>query len=111
MVEVSGLIRKEIDMAANMKVVDWLKAELVDSVAVLFKSLLKTSEEITADALANIIITCYLLARRVGIHFHTIDMVINYKLNSSINEAQEIEESYGDLTQLQEYLQKEQKKR
>lgn len=106
------MIKKEIDTAANIQVVDWLKAELLDAMASLFKSLLKTSSEFTADALATIIITCYLLARRVGIHFQTIDMIVNNKLNNSINEAHGIEQCYGDLTRLQEYLQnKEQKKR
>ncbi len=106
------MTKKVLDMAANMKVVDWLKAELVDSVAVLFKSLLKTSEEATAAALAHIIITCYLLARRVGIQFQTIDMIINYQINNTLNDAPELEKAYGDLAQLQQYLQnKEQKKR
>ncbi|MEA1961569.1 MAG: MazG-like family protein [Bacillota bacterium] len=103
---------KEIDIATNLKVVDWLKAELVDSVAVLFKSLLKASADVTADALSTIIITTYLLGRRVGIQFQTIDMVVNYKLNNSINEANEIEQWYGDLTELRQYIEsREQKKR
>lgn len=103
---------KEIDIATHLKVVEWLKAELLDSVAILFRSLLKNGSDATSDALATIIIVAYTLGRRVGISFQAIDMRLRYKLNTSINEAHEIEQWYGDLSELQKYLEnKENKKR
>jgi len=95
---------RELDVATNLKVVEWLKADLVDSVAALFKSLLRAGSEATGDALATIIIICYVLGKRVGVDYHTIDMRIMHKINSSINDAHEIEQMYGDLTELQKYL-------
>ncbi len=103
---------REIDIATNLRVVEWLKTELLDSVAVLFKSLLKSGSDATSDALATIIIVTYILGRRVGVSFQAIDMRLRYKLNTSINEAHEIEQWYGDLSELQKYLEnKEVKKR
>lgn len=103
---------KELDIATNLKVVEWLKAELVESVAALLKSLLKAGNDATHDALATIIIVCYVLGRRVGISFQAIDMRIKHKINTSINDAHEIEQWYGDLSELQKYLEhKENKKR
>ena len=111
-VEVNELgAKRDINIATNLKIVEWFKAELVDSVAVLFKSLLKAGNEATSDALANIIIITYLMGRRVGVSFQTIDMCLRYKLNTSINEAQEIEQWYGDLSELQRYLESKEKKR
>ena len=104
--------RKEMDVASNLKVVEWLKAELVDTVAVLLKSLLKAGSDATGDALATLIIITYLIGKRVGVNFQIIDMRVRHKLNSSINQANEIEQHYGDLSQLQQYLEgKENKKR
>lgn len=100
---------KEVDIAKNIKIIEWLKTELLDSVAILFKSLLKPGKDLSTDALASIVIIAYLLGRRVGISFKTIDSKIKEKLNLSINDAHEVEQMYGDLSELRNYL--EQKKR
>jgi MazG-like family len=109
--EVSQL-KRELDITHNLKVVEWLKADLVDTVGALMKSLMKAGSDATVDALANLIIIAYILGRRVGISFQVIEMRIKHKLNNSINDAPENEQFYGDLTQLQKYLEgKENKKR
>lgn len=103
---------KELDIATNLKVVEWLKAELVESVGALLKSLLKTGSDASSDALATIIIVCYVLGKRVGLSFQAIDMRVRHKINTSINDAHEIEQWYGDLSELQKYLEhKDNKKR
>ncbi|MDD3268972.1 MAG: MazG-like family protein [Syntrophomonadaceae bacterium] len=100
---------KDIDITKNLKTIEWLKAELVDSVAALLKALLKTGNDMIADAVANIIIIAYLLGRRVGLNLHAIDAQIKNKLQTSIDESQEIGQWYGDLADLLNYL--ENKKR
>lgn len=100
---------KDIDVAKNLKTIEWLKAELVDSVAALLKALLKTGNDMIGDAVANIIIIAYLLGRRVGVNFQSIDTQINSKLHTSIDESQEVGQWYGDLADLLNYL--ENKKR
>ncbi len=102
--------KKEIDITSNLRIVEWLKAELVDTVAVLLKSLLKAGSDATSDALATLIIITYILGRRVGVSFQIIDMRVKHKLNTSINEASEIEQWYGDLSQLQKYLENKENK-
>lgn len=95
---------REIDIAQNLRIIEWLKADLIDSTGALFKSLLKKGDEMTGDALAAIIIICYLLGRRVGVNFTTIDAYIRKKLNTSIENATESEQWNSDLTELQHYL-------
>ena len=76
------------------------------------KSLMKSGSDANIDALANLIIIAYILGRRVGISFQVIEMRIKHKLNNSINEAEETEQFYLDLINLQRYLEgKENKKR
>lgn len=95
---------KEIDIAQNFKIIEWLKAELIDAIAVLFKSLIKTGSEAKNDALASIIIITYLLGRRVGVSFSSVDGKIKDKLNTSIKKAQEVEQWHSDLSELLNYL-------
>jgi len=105
-------LKREQDITTNLKIVEWLKADLVETVGALLKSLLKAGNDATVDALANLIIIAYILGRRVGISFQLIEMRIKLKLNNSINDAHEIEQWYSDLTHLQKYLEgKESKKR
>ena len=75
---------REIDVAKNLKTIEWLKAELAASVGGLFKALLKTGNDAVADALAAIIIVAYILGRRVGMRFQLIDATITSKLSEKI---------------------------
>jgi hypothetical protein len=105
-------LKREIDMINNLKTVEWLKADLVETVGALLKSLLKAGNEATTDALATLIIIAYILGRRLGISFQVIEMRMKLKLNNSINDTHEVEQWYDDLTNLQKYMEgKEIKKR
>lgn len=95
---------KEIDIAKNLRVIEWLKADLVDTVGALFKALLKKGDDVAGDALASIIIICYLLGRRIGIDFTRTDVQIKSKLNNSIDNATESEQWNTDLLELRNYL-------
>lgn len=64
----------------------------------------KASQEALAQCLGNIIITCYLLGKRLGIHYALIDQAIEDQLRLGIIEDNEIEQSFGDLSELQQHL-------
>ena len=105
-------MKREMDITNNLKIVEWLKADLVETIGTLLKSLMKAGNDATTDAIATLIIIAYILGRRVGISFQLIEMRIKLKLNNSINDAHEIEQWNDDLTHLQKYLEgKEIKKR
>lgn len=95
---------REIDVAKNLKIIEWLKAELVDSVGALFKALLKTGNDAAADALAAIIVVTYLLGKRVGVSFYTVDTRVKAHLLANINSGHEVERWYGDLSDLLHYI-------
>lgn len=102
-------MKSQVDIAKNIRVIEWLKAELVESVAILFKALLRTGDEAVSDCLATIIITTYILGKRVGVSFPHIDLKVESKLRFSINEAHEVEKWYGDLSALLGYLENRKK--
>lgn len=97
---------KELDIAKSLKMVDWLKAELVDSVAELFKALLKNSAEAVGDALASIIIVCYLLGQRAGVSFLTLDAKVKEKLRISVDNSPDSDNWQKELAGLLLYLEK-----
>lgn len=94
----------EPDIARNIRVVEWLKADLITSLSALFKSMLRGSEERLLEALSGIIVTCYVLGRRMGFTFSRIDVAVESKLRQGIEESHEVEKWFGDLTMLLAYL-------
>lgn len=95
---------QEGGIAKNIKVVEWLKADLITSVSALFKSMLRSSEDLVLDALASLVITCYVLGRRLGVNFNRLDLRVEAKLRQGIDEDHEVERWYGDLSTLLNYL-------
>ena len=96
--------KQSIDIAKNLKIIDWLKTELIEGVANFHKAILKNSEELILDALAGIVVVCYLLARRLGVQFTRLDKKVRQKVDYHIENKHEVELWYGDLSSLQEYL-------
>ena len=97
---------QEIDIARNLKTVEWLKTEQVSSLANLFKALIRGQEEPILESLANTIVATYLLGKRVGINFSKIDLKVESIIRMNIQEEHEVEKWYGDLSNLLHYLKK-----
>lgn len=100
-------MNEEINITGNIKLIDWLKTELLGSVTSLYRILLKgskASQDIICESIAEIIILSYLLAKRLGIDFSSIDSKIQNKLKIGIIEEDEIEKNSGDLSRLLGYI-------
>lgn len=54
-------VNEETGIAKNIRVIEWLKADLLTSLSALFKGMLRGSEDRLLDALGSIIITCYVM--------------------------------------------------
>jgi len=103
---VYGLNKKnyEVLFASNLKMTESLKAELASAVGTLFKALLKAEHNAIIDALAGIIIITYLLGRRLGIEFNTIDLMAKKNLQTGIGDTKEKDQWYEDMNELFLYL-------
>lgn len=103
-----GLFDKEIDITRNIKVIEWLKSELLADVADLFRILVSgMKEEIhetLSESLANIIVICYILGRRLGLNYNAVEIKMKNKIRLGILQSHEIEKQYGDLTELSKHL-------
>lgn len=99
-----SIFNQGVDIARNIKVIEWLKTELVGTVSALFRAMLKNSQDAIEDALASMVVTIYVLARRLGVNFAQLDVRVESKVRNGIQEKHEIEDWYGDLTALLKYI-------
>ena len=94
----------EAEITKNIKVVEWLKADLINSTAALYKGMLRNKDDQWLDALASIIITCYVLSGRLGAGFSRLEIKIEAKLRQGIEQEHEMEKWYKDLSGLLGHL-------
>ncbi len=96
-----------LDVTRNMRLVEWLKCEMLTGVASFYQLMQRgsrSSQEALADVIANIILVAYLLARRLGMTYATVDLRIQSKIKLGITEEHEVEKWYKDLSELAGYM-------
>lgn len=98
------ITRQESAITRNVRLIEWLKADLVQSVGLLLKAMARGREEALTDALAGVVITVYVLARRLGFTFSRLDATIEAKLRQNIDHEHEVEKEYRDLSALLHHL-------
>ena len=110
-----GFFDKGIDITRNIKIIEWLKSELLTDIANLFKVLVNgMNEEIheaISETLSNIILISYLLGRRLGISYNAIEIKIQNKVKLGLVDNHDIEKYYGDLSELSKHLNSSRNKR
>ena len=95
------------DVTKNVKIIDWMKKELILSVGDVFDLIfkgVKPLDEALQDTLANIIMITYLLAKRLGISFSEIDYKIKEKIRIGIDQNHSVESWYGDFSNLKKHM-------
>ena len=95
------------DVTKNVKIIEWMKKELILSVGDVFDLIfkgVKPLDEALQDTLANIIMITYLLAKRLGISFSEIDYKIKEKIRIGIDQHHSVESWYGDFSNLKKHM-------
>ncbi|MEG2246747.1 MAG: MazG-like family protein [Peptostreptococcaceae bacterium] len=98
---------KSSDITKSVKIMEWMKTELILSVGDLFNLIfkgVKPLDEALQDTLANIIMITYLLGKRLGISFTEIDYKVKEKIKIGIDENHSVENWYGDLSNLKKHI-------
>lgn len=103
-----GIFDKDIDITRNIKMIEWLKSELITDMASLFKALVngvrEDIHESVTETLSNIILISYLLGRRLGLSYTAIEMKIENKIKLGLVENHDVEKFYGDLSELAKHM-------
>ena len=95
------------DVTKNVKIIEWMKKELILSVGDVFDLIfkgVKPLDEALQDTLANIIMITYLLAKRLGVSFSEIDYKIKEKIRIGIDQNHSVESWYGDFSNLKKHM-------
>ncbi|WP_238392694.1 MULTISPECIES: MazG-like family protein [Paenibacillus] len=95
---------KEMDVARKAKIIEWLKTEMLDEMAQLFRGLWEGRQAKIVDGLASLIVSSYLLARRLGVSYRELDDTVLEKLKTHKRDHHQLEEWYGDLSSLEKHL-------
>ena len=100
---------KDIDIIKNMKTVEWLKAQLLNTVANLYTTLANGEEntrENLEDIISNLILESLLLGKRLGLNYESIESALRDNIKLNLIEEHKIERWYGDLSILLEFIDK-----
>ena len=98
---------KGSDITKNVKIIEWIKNEILMSVSDLFNLLfkgVKSIDDSLQDCIASIIMLSYLLGKRLGIDFYEIDYKIKQNVKQGIKEENSIETWFGDLSDLEKHM-------
>lgn len=98
---------RDIDIIKNMRTVEWLKAQLLGTVANLYSTLADSEENTTEnleDLISNLILESLLLGKRLGLSYESINLALKENIKINLIEEHKIEKWYGDLSILLEYI-------
>lgn len=98
---------KDVDIIKNLKTIEWLKSEMLTSLANLYEMLAKgedDTKEDLEDLISNIILLSYLLSKRLGLNYEDIDSNLKDKIKLNLIEDHKIEKWHGDLSELLEFI-------
>ncbi|WP_054951119.1 MazG-like family protein [Numidum massiliense] len=93
-------------IAKNLKVLEWLKCEILDHVAAVYRHVMHGKLHGALDALASLIVAVIMMARRLGFSFRELENAVTKKLREHVRQGHQMEEWYGDLSALEEYMNK-----
>lgn len=93
-----------LDITRSLRIIETLKSELLEDIAVLYRHLadpaLEDTREIAAENLSDMIVIAYLLGKRLGVDYVTMDRHIEKKIRLGLINENEIEKYFGDLSEL-----------
>lgn len=99
--------KKDMDIMKNFKTIEWLKSEMLTSIANLYELLAKGEDDIKKDLedlISNIVLLSYLLSKRLGLEYEDVNSALKNKIKLNLIEDHQIEKWYGDLSELLELL-------
>lgn len=98
------MFSQESEILRKLRLIESLKAELVSNAGALLGAIAKNSEAAITEGLAAVIISTYVLARRLGINGTTLDQAIDVKLSQNIKKEHDAEKWFGDFSECQRHF-------
>lgn len=97
-----------MNISTNLKAIDMIKGEILSEIANLYRSLADYDEiseyESITNQIATVIAMDYILARRLGVSFSSIDNKISELLTIAEENGHELELQFSDMSELKRFL-------
>lgn len=97
-----------MNISTNLRAIDTIKGEILSEIAKLYRTLADYDEigeyESVTNEIATIIAMDYILARRLGVSFSSIDNKISELLKIGEENGHELELEFSDMSELNKYL-------
>ncbi len=97
-----------MNIAANVRAIDTVKSELLSELARLYRTLSDYGEEPIYDDVLNELATinamCYILSKRLGMSFESVDDRMLELLSAAVENGHEIEAEFSDMSALAGYI-------
>lgn len=97
-----------MNIAANLKAIDCIKADILAEVAELYKRLADYDEisdySPVENSLSTIIAMSYILAKHLGISHGTVDTRISDLLTMAEENSHPLEKEFRDMSELNRYI-------
>jgi hypothetical protein len=98
----------EINISGNMKAVEWLKAELLSELSLLYQAMADSQESSSyakvEDTISSIITMSYILARRLGMSYSSIDERIHALAMHASANGHDLETEFSDMSALARHI-------
>ena len=95
---------QEEDFLRRMRLVEGLKADLVSDVGRLLRILADGDAAAIPAALAEIVIGCHILGRRLGVRFSDLDAAVNARVEQHIRREPDAERWFGDYSEYRRHI-------
>ncbi|MCI8404664.1 MAG: hypothetical protein HFE49_07150 [Clostridia bacterium] len=97
-----------MNISTNLKAIDMIKGEILSEIANLYRTLADYDEigeyECVTNEIATVIAMDYILARRLGLSFSSVDNKISELLTIGEENGHELEVEFADMSELKRYL-------
>ncbi len=98
------LFPNESEILRKMRFIEGLKAGLVTSVGQLYQAMAQNSEQAILKGLAVLVVSCYVLGRRLGFTFAQMDEAVSREVEDNIRKEPEAEKWFGDFSDYRQHL-------
>lgn len=97
-----------LNITTNIRAIENIKSEILQEVAKLYVQLADFEDtdlyDGVSESIATIVAMDYILARRIGLDFRLVDEKISELTSIAADAGHELEQAFGDMTELRSHI-------
>lgn len=98
------MFSQESDIIKTMRFIEELKADMLAEAGHMYRAMALCKEDAIRDALAAMVALCYVLGRRLGIHFSELDHAVGKKARDCARTHAALEARFGDFSRVERHF-------